>query len=205
MIEDGVRLRLRVLAEERNVSLAALSRMLGCDPSYLRNFLNRGSPRILPERFRGALAAFFGVAEAELGGPATTPGPLRLPRLDLAASAGPGALVDGETLVGTEAVDPALARELGLRDGRASVVRVRGASMEPLLRDGDTIVVNHDDVRPGRQGGVYVIRIGEAVMVKRVRLIGGKLAATSDNRSADPVPAGPVEVIGRVVWQMRRV
>jgi repressor LexA len=50
---------------------------------------------------------------------------------------------------------------------------------------------------------VYVIRIDDAVMVKRVALLRGALVATSDNPVAEPVPPGAIAVIGRVVWQMR--
>lgn len=203
MIEDAVRSRLAALAERRGVSLAALSRLLDRDPSYLRNFVNRGSPRVLPEQCRRTLSDFFGVAEEELGGPAR-PIAFRLPRLDVAASAGPGALVDGDTLLGTEAIEPGLARTLGLKKGRAAVIRVRGSSMEPGLMDGDHIVVDQTDTEPGARGGVYVIRLGEALMVKRVAGAGGLLVARSDNPLSPPLPDEPIAVIGRVVWQMRR-
>ena len=91
---------------------------------------------MLPDRHRATLAAFFGVGEEELGG-AAAPSAMMLPRLDVFASAGPGALVDTETLIGTEAIDPALARTLDLKPGMAAIVRVRGDSMEPGLLDGD--------------------------------------------------------------------
>ena len=126
-----------------------------------------------------------------------------MPRLDVTASAGPGALVDDEVVLGAEAIDPALAAKLGLRDGQAAIVRVRGDSMEPGLVDGDLILVDLARRMPGARGEIFVIRVDGAVMVKRVARAARKLVATSDNPAAGAVPDGAIDVIGRVVWLMR--
>ena len=95
----------RMIAE-RGESCAALSRMLGRNASYLQQYLRRGSPRVLPERDRAMLARYFGVAETVLGGP-DLPMPLAaVPRLDIAASAGPGGLVDIEQAGRAARFDP---------------------------------------------------------------------------------------------------
>ncbi|MGE7204048.1 S24 family peptidase [Sphingomonas sp. NPDC019816] len=202
MTGQEVRSALQALAEQAGVSLAALSRMLGRNDAYLQQFVQRGSPRTLAEADRRQLAEFFGVPEVRLGA-AHAAGPVLLPRLAVAASAGPGATVDDEVMIGVEALDRRLARRLGLSDGTASVIRVRGDSMAPGLMEGDHLVVDETDRRPGKRGGLYIIRIGEALMVKRVRAEAGGLVATSDNPAAPPVPEGPMTVVGRVVWQMR--
>jgi repressor LexA len=191
------RRRLAELATGEN-NLSALARMLGRNAAYLRQYIQRGSPRALPDRERRLLADHLGVDEAELGGP---PARFAVPRLDVAASAGPGALVDGELMLGTDTLDPVLARRLGLKDGQAAVLRVRGSSMEPTLADGDHVVVRLDERRPDARGGVYVLRADDVLMVKRVRSERGALIITSDNPAA-AVPSGPVELIGRVVWRM---
>ena len=156
---------------------------------------------MLDERDRRLLADVLGVDDAALGGGNGT-AMFRIPRLDVAASAGPGALVDAELILGTESLNPALARTLGLRDGQAGVIRVRGDSMEPALRDGDHLVVDVSSRAPGKRPAIYVARIGGALMVKRIARLGTRLVATSDNPAAGPVPDGPVDVIGRVVWRM---
>ncbi|WP_267380467.1 MULTISPECIES: S24 family peptidase [unclassified Sphingomonas] len=183
------------------VSLAALSAMIGRNAAYLQQYVKRGTPRALADRDRQALAAFFGVAEAVLGGPAAMGGPVRVPRLDIGVSAGPGALVDGEVTLGANAFDPVLLRRLGLTPGAGAILRVRGSSMEPGLMDGDQILIDTADRRP--RGGIFVIRIDDATMVKRLAVQGGRIVATSDNPAAPPVPDGAIAVIGRVVWQMR--
>lgn len=197
------RTALAALAAARGDSLAALSAMLGRNAAYLQQYVRRGSPRVLGERDRRLLSAYLGVSEGVLGAPVDRVAAFRIRKLDVVASAGPGAQVDGEIVLGTDTLDPGLALRLGLKDGQAAIIRVRGTSMEPGLFDGDHIVVDTADRTPRSKGGLYVIRIDDAVMVKRVVLAGGRLVATSDNRAAGPVPDGPIVVIGRVVWQMR--
>lgn len=192
------------LAEESGTSLSALSRMLGRNVAYLQQFVRRGSPRRLEDADRVRLAAFFGVDDGVLGGEGAAE-TWRVPRLDVAASAGPGALVDGALLLGSDLIDPVLARRLGLQRGQVAMLRVRGDSMAPGLLDGDQIMVDLARTTPARRGGVFVIRIGDVLMVKRVAAGPGGLAITSDNPAAAPVPEGEAVVIGRVVWQMRMV
>ena len=55
--------KLSELVRERGSSLAALSRMLGRNASYLQQYVTKGSPRKLEEEDRRRLAQFFGVAE----------------------------------------------------------------------------------------------------------------------------------------------
>jgi repressor LexA len=203
-IDPDPRSALAALAAARGDSLAALSAMLGRNAAYLQQYVRRGSPKILPERDRRLLSDYLGVSEVTLGAPAERQATgFRIPKLNVTASAGPGALIDGEITLGTDTLDPGLARRLGLKDGQAAIIRVRGTSMEPGLFDGDHIVVDTADRTPRARGGVYVIRVDEAVMVKRVALVRGALVATSDNPAAGGVPAGEIVVIGRVVWQMR--
>lgn len=206
MSETDPRATLAALAEARGDSLAALSAMLGRNAAYLQQYVRRGTPRVLAERDRRALAAYLGVSEAVLGGDPRASTGFAMARLDIAASAGPGAFVDDEIARGTDTIDPALARRLGLRSGQATVIRVRGTSMEPGLYDGDHIVVDMTDRTPPAAGALYVIRVDDVLMVKRVARSGGGaggLSAISDNPAAPPVPSGPIAVIGRVVWQMR--
>ncbi|GGB20593.1 hypothetical protein GCM10011380_07720 [Sphingomonas metalli] len=194
------------LAEDSGTSLSALSRMLGRNVAYLQQYVRRGSPRRLEDEDRRKLAAFFGVGEAALGGPdGDAPPVFPVLRLDVAASAGPGALVDTELLLGSDRIDPALARQLGLTRGQAAMLRVRGDSMAPGLLDGDHILIDQTRRTPEARGGVFVLRIGGALMVKRVARGRAGLAITSDNPAAPPIPEGEPTIIGRVVWQTRVV
>lgn len=209
---DASRLRLLSLAEERGVSLAGLSRLIGKNASYLQQFVRKGSPRKLEENDRATLARFFGVAEVELrasqenydGGAEGEW--VDIPRLPLAASAGPGVMVDGEAAIGSFRFSPTWLREQGLQPGRLSAIAVRGDSMEPALRDGDEILVER--TRSPLRDGIHVVRLDGALLVKRLEWRrSGHVTLLSDNRAYPAIerPAREVEVIGRVVWKGGRL
>jgi len=194
---------LDALIAERGVGYAALSRMIGRNEAYLQQFIKRGTPRALAERDRRLLAAFLRVDEEVLGGP---PGavPPAIRRLDLAASAGPGGLADDDRLAGSMVLDPAI---LAGRDpARLSLLPARGDSMQPLIHDGDMMLVDESDRRPGTRGHIYVIRLDGALVVKRVSVKAEEATIVSDNPdypAIAPRPANELQVAGRVVWLSR--
>ena len=63
---EGARARLFELSQDRGVSLSSLSEMLGRNPSYLQQFIRKGSPRKLEEGDRAVLAHIFDEGEGEL-------------------------------------------------------------------------------------------------------------------------------------------
>jgi phage repressor protein C with HTH and peptisase S24 domain len=202
------RVALDALVADSGESFAALSRMLRRNDAYLQQFVKRGTPRVLAERDRKLLAAYFSVDEVVLGGAATPPRPatVTIRRLDVAASAGPGGLVEHERAVDAAPFDRRLLDTLGVRAGNLAMIRAQGESMAPLIEDGDQIMVDEGDRRVGIRGGIYVIRLDGALMVKRVARLGERLAITSDNPAFPAMPArdiGEVEIIGRVVWLSR--
>lgn len=213
----GPRARLLELAQVRGVSLAALSELLGRNPSYLQQFIRKGSPRKLEEQDRATLARFFGVGEEELREAqeiSYVKPPKRresgewveVPRLDLGASAGPGAITGGEGAFDTFRFSRRWLAEQGLESAQLSAIKVEGDSMEPLLNDGDEILVDRSP-RPFRDG-IHVVRLGETLMVKRVANAGpGRVALLSQNMAYPPVEvaADEVAIIGRVVWKGGRV
>ena len=189
-------------------SYAALSRMLRRNPAYLQQYVKRGTPRLLAERDRKLLAGYFRVDEAELGGPSAPaiPTVARVRRLDVAASAGPGGLAEEDRLLGGELFDPRLLASLGVREGQSAVLRAQGDSMTPTIQDGDRMLIDERDRSPGARGGIYVLRLDGALMVKRVAKTGDGIAVTSDNPDfpAIVLPApDAVDVLGRVVWLSR--
>ncbi len=210
------RAHLLALAEGRGVSLAQLSGLIGRNASYLQQFVRKGSPRKLEETDRRTLARFFGVEESQLGAPeensrnGTGKSPrgdwVDVPRLALGASAGPGALAAEEQPIGAFRFSARWLRGQGLDPAQLSAIAVAGDSMEPTLRDGDEILVDRSP-RPLRDG-IHVVRVEDAVLVKRLDTgRPGTIALISDNPAYRPLelPAGEVQVIGRVVWKSGRL
>lgn len=208
----------RLLAD-KGIDYARLSQVIGRNPAYIQQYIKRGSPRRLAEQDRSRIAAYLGVSEAMLGGPvqrvATVartrgPGMILVPKLAIGASAGAGASIEGEAVEGEVAFDPKWLRELGADPRALSIIRVEGDSMAPTLNDGDDILVDGGDAAARLRDGIYVLRMDDVLMVKRVaRAPGqGRVSVISDNahyRSWDDLPMASVQLIGRVVWTGRRV
>lgn len=218
---DAARERLLELAQSRGSSLAGLSALIGRNSSYLQQFIRKGSPRRLEERDRRTLAEFFGVDESELGGVSAGVGEksysgLRysagdedfhaIPRLSLAAAAGPGQFANGEAAFDNFGFSGRWLRENGFDPKMLSALRVEGDSMEPLLRHGDEILIDRGS--RFERDGVHVVRMDDALMVKRLASAGaGRIALLSQNLAYPPVEVGldEIEVLGRVVWKSGRL
>ncbi|WP_100260889.1 S24 family peptidase [Qipengyuania seohaensis] len=205
------RARLVELAESNRTSLSALSSMLGRNPSYLQQFVRKGSPRRLEEQDRRRLAEFFGVDEVELGAdpelvrPRESDDFLAVPRLALDASAGPGAVSAEEISFDSFRFSRRWLREMGLEGADLSAIRVEGDSMEPTLRSGDEIFVDRNK-RAGE--GIHVVRIADVLHVKQIQASApGRITLISANDAYAPIELArdEVEVIGRVVWKGGRV
>ena len=210
---DDARTSLDALIRDSGEDYSSISRLLGRNPAYIQQYIKRGTPRRLAEEDRLKLAAYFRVPEQRLGGriePAA-PAPaalVRVPRIEIGASAGPGGMADIEEQGPPIGFDGGLLRDLGVRRPAAlSIIRVIGDSMEPTLRDGDDILVDRD-LSSARSGAIHVLRIDGMLVVKRLIREGGAYVVRSDNpayadiRVDDPASA---QVIGRVLWCGRRL
>ncbi|HEX8482006.1 MAG TPA: S24 family peptidase [Allosphingosinicella sp.] len=211
------RLALERLLRERGEDYAGLSRLIGKNPAYIQQFIKRGTPRKLDEEDRRTIARYLGVSEALLGGPAAPQGEgsagdmVRVPRLDVGASAGHGAINESELPVAHIAFDPKWLRQL-CKGGtnHLSFIRVQGDSMSPTLADGDDILVDGADGAERLRDGIYVLRREDTLMVKRLAInpMAARATISSDN------PAYPewrdcelstLAIIGRVIWAGRRL
>lgn len=132
------------------------------------------------------------------------------PLYDVRAATGGGALVDRESILDVLAFKSRWIRtELRANPSNLFLVYVEGESMEPALRPGDLVLI---DRAATIRDGIYVIRIGDGLLVKRLqRLPGNQVKATSDNPAYGPftidlghAPEG-VSIVGRVVWSGRRM
>jgi phage repressor protein C with HTH and peptisase S24 domain len=88
------------------------------------------------------------------------------------------------------------------------VVRGRGDSMEPTIRDGDTVLVDTSQRRIDDQDRIWAISYGDLGMIRRIRVTPrGSLMLMPDNQVVRPdeVGDGETAVIGRVIWIGRRI
>ncbi|HEY0111716.1 MAG TPA: S24 family peptidase [Allosphingosinicella sp.] len=215
MVAADPRVLLEQLIRERGEDYAGLSRLIGRNPAYVQQYIKRGTPRRLAEEDRRKLARYFNVEEALLGGPSLQPSPdeglVSVARMDVGASAGPGAVSEDERRLGRIGFDTHWLRRLGVgsAEGRLSLIRVEGDSMVPTLSDGDEILVDGEDGAERLRDGIYVLRVEDALLVKRLALgPSGRVTIHSDNEAypswSDRDPA-EVRIVGRVVWVGRRL
>jgi len=210
------RLVLERLCAERGEDFAGLSRMLGRNAAYIQQFVRRGVPKRLGEEERRKLAHYFGVSETLLGGPAPDAGNavgglLTIKRHPVMVSAGPGAIVTEELGKPYFAFDERWLKALtSTAPSSLSIVRVEGDSMAPTLNAGDDILVDLGDAAERLRDGIYVLRIDDALVVKRLALnpIGKRVTVQSDNPAYPDWPdcsLGEINCIGRVIWSGRRI
>jgi len=214
MVPDP-RLVLERLCAERGEDFAGLSRMLGRNAAYIQQFVRRGVPKRLKEEERRKLARYFSVPETLLGGPPESEdspsGLLSVKRHPVSVSAGPGAVVTEELGKPYFAFDERWLKALtSSQPSKLSIVRVEGDSMAPTLNAGDDILVDLGDSSDRLRDGIYVLRIDDAVVVKRLALnpTGRRVTVQSDNPAYPDWPGcslSDIKVIGRVIWSGRRI
>lgn len=214
-MESDPRLIVERLCAERGEDFAGLSRMLGRNAAYIQQFVRRGVPKRLKEEERRKLARYFSVPESLLGGPPESDqaanGLVSIKRHSVRVSAGPGALVTEELGKACFAFDE---RWLGTltasSPSKLSIVRVEGDSMAPTLSAGDDILVDLGDSAERLRDGIYVLRMDDSVVVKRLALnpTGRRATVRSDNPSYPDWPdcsLDDIKPIGRVIWAGRRI
>lgn len=122
-----------------------------------------------------------------------TPDMIEVPRYDVRASAGAGALVVSENVdeyfsVGRDW----LRRNLPPWAPQNAVVGIlegAGDSMEPTIRDGDLVMVVQDvDWRVVERGGIFVFSLDhDRLLLKRLQVLNnGDLRIISDNKAYEP-------------------
>ncbi len=202
------------LCAERGDDFAGLSRMLGRNPAYIQQYVRRGVPKRLKEAERRKLARYFAVSESLLGGPAEESGPgglVPVKRVAVRASAGPGALAAGEAARPYFGFDSRWLKNLtATPPSKLSIIRVEGDSMAPTLNAGDDILVDPSECAERLRDGIYVLRVDEALIVKRIALhpVGHRVTVQSDNPAYPDWPdcdMGDVHCVGRVIWAARKI
>lgn len=205
--EKAVRATLDRLIQKSGDGYAALSRLIGRNPAYIQQYLRRGVPRRLSEQDRHLLARHFGISEVELGAP---------PARTLSPASGFHGGVEIAWLHGSPSSSAGLVLDRGLlariSENRAdllSALLLQGDAMAPTLLDGDHLLVDTADSRPLRDG-IYAIESESRVVVKRLSVHPATqlVAILSDNASYPSFPdcdPSQIRVIGRVVWQGRRL
>lgn len=178
--------------------LVAIARALDVTPDWLQTGRD---DNVLPAKHRPAAASII-----EIEGETYA----RLPMYDIRAQAGRGSLAYDGDPIGWRVFDLNWIKTVSRASiEQLKVVEVSGDSMEPTLFKGDHVLIDLGN-RAIAQHGLFVLRLDDSLMVKRVQ----KLFATATVRIISDNPKyaaeeiseeGRLEVIGRVVWIGRNV
>lgn len=187
--------RVSALSKKSGSSLNSLSQQLGKNPSYLHQYIHRGTPRCLGERERYELARLLGVTEQLL----------RESKDNLWHS-------DHEELLGVLDADGRLAmtvsRELiDLKptdsEPLLKLVKLQDDLMRPTARQGDTVIINHRD-RYKRSDALYALESEGEVTICRLVFSGRRVDVYIDSAPKSAIWANvnihDLKVLGRIVW-----
>jgi len=136
-------------------------------------------------------------------------GYVRLPLMDVAASAGAGTPSNPdfpEVLEWINVAEWRVREWLGLvpKEGRVRLLTVRGDSMEPRLKNGDVCAIDTHCAR-FEGDGVYLLTLWENLYIKRLQLMTDGLHIISDNAALykseiiKPSDLDTVRICGRVL------
>ena len=102
-----------------------------------------------------------------------------------------------------------LRHEGGSDPANLRILRARGDSMEPLVGEGDRLIVDISHRAPST-GEMAVLWDGLGLVVKRVDAVAGSepaellLISANPNYGPDAILAEDAHVVGKVVWVFRK-
>jgi transcriptional regulator with XRE-family HTH domain len=199
--------RIKALIEQSGLSYRRLAKKVGVSNVTVRNWaIGHSEPN---REGLEALCEIFGVTPAYvMFGDANSPvqtlvedGIVSIPHVNAEVSCGHGFLnTDELELIRFVRVSQGFIRRYcpSANVRSLQIMAAFGDSMEPTLHEGDAVIVDISEKKIVRDG-MYVVRIGEGLFVKRVQVTPEGLRLLSDNKFYEPINTTPesIEVIGR--------
>lgn len=224
---DPLRQKIRNLLWQKGLTMKEASAAIGRSPSYLHQFIERGTPKTLGYADANSLAKLLGCKPTEVRhaqAPRRRPQKRRrrtappsgaplvaIPEMAVDVAAGAGAL--NEEFADEKArwyLPEGMIRHEGDADpGSLRILRARGDSMEPLISDGDRLLVDLSRRTPGT-GEMAVLWDGSGLVVKRIEVMPHeeppRLRLHSANPYYEPYTclAEEAHIVGKVVWTVRK-
>jgi phage repressor protein C with HTH and peptisase S24 domain len=129
-----------------------------------------------------------------------------IPKVKARLSAGGGSFEIGSEIKGYYAFQSEWLRTKGNPE-RMVLMDIFGNSMEPELKDGDTVLIDESQ-KDVLAGAVYAVGVDDTIMVKRLEKHPNKLVLISDNKDYTPIylagnECESVRIIGKVIWAGR--
>ncbi|OGA49509.1 MAG: hypothetical protein A3F74_19570 [Betaproteobacteria bacterium RIFCSPLOWO2_12_FULL_62_58] len=129
-----------------------------------------------------------------------------VPRYNVEAGAGAGRVVERESEIGKLAFRRDWLAQKGVAVKNLAVIRVKGDSMAPTIRDGALVLVDTGQEKV-TQDGIYVLMYEGELVAKRLQVdfAAGGVIIKSDNPAYDQQhvakdAAENLYIIGRAIW-----
>ncbi|THB75331.1 MAG: helix-turn-helix transcriptional regulator [Desulfobacteraceae bacterium] len=129
-----------------------------------------------------------------------------VPKVEARLSAGSGSFDSGAKVIDYLAFQSHWLSHKG--SARSMVaMEVFGQSMEPVIREGDTVLIDQSR-KDIIAGAIYAVGVDDTILVKRLEKHPDRLVLCSDNRDYEPIylerdDAMKVRIIGKVIWSCR--
>lgn len=219
---DAARLHLLKLIAEQDTDLTSVSRAIEKNHAYLQQYIQRGTPRVLPEEVREQLAARLGGSPDDFRrGPQESAKPERTPtlgrsltidELDIRAGNASGGQIqdmedrdNGDRVIAKWQIPTNVVRAYTQAPEAAiKIIVCVGESNEPVLMPGQRVMVDTNDRIP-TPPGFFAIWDGFGELIKRLEMVPYSEPARVKVRSANPayepyeVPLEGLVINGRVV------
>jgi phage repressor protein C with HTH and peptisase S24 domain len=133
---------------------------------------------------------------------------LKVPKVEARLCAGGGSFEVGNDVLGYYSFQESWLRGKG-SPGKMVLMDIFGNSMAPEMKDGDTVLIDQDQVNI-LSGAIYAVGVEDTIMVKRVEKHPNTLVLLSDNKDYTPIylkggEAGSLRIIGKVIWICREL
>ncbi len=129
-----------------------------------------------------------------------------IPKVNARLSAGGGSFVTTSDVREYLAFSSAWLSTRGAA-GHMVAMEVFGNSMEPEIREGDTLLIDQSQIDI-LAGAIYAVGVEDTILVKRIEKHPNKLVLCSDNHDYAPIyldraDLEQVRIIGKVIWSSR--
>lgn len=129
-----------------------------------------------------------------------------IPRVAARLSAGTGSFDVSETITDYLSFQTKWLSTKGSASNMVAM-EVFGQSMEPVIREGDTVLIDQSQ-KHILAGAIYAVGVEDTILVKRLEKHPNKLVLNSDNKDYEPIfldkdQVENVRVIGKVIWSCR--
>ncbi len=93
------------------------------------------------------------------------------------------------------------------KPGEMVLMDILGDSMEPELRDGDTVLIDQSQTQM-YAGAIYALGVEDSLLVKRIERVPGKVVLISSNPRYTPIflqgqEIDTLRILGRILWVCR--